>query len=61
MRVVFLRDRNFTPPEQRGITVAYKAGMELTIKRAWGEQLVADGDAREVAPPRRRPAEASDV
>lgn len=55
MRVRFKRDRNWTPPEQRGITVAYKAGMELTIKRAWGEQMKADGDLEEIDPPARDP------
>ncbi|WP_312814445.1 hypothetical protein [Brevundimonas sp.] len=51
MRVRFLRDRNWTPPERRGITIAYKKGMEQTVKREWGEQMVADGDAEEIAPP----------
>ncbi|MGH7020672.1 MAG: hypothetical protein ACREEY_12355 [Brevundimonas sp.] len=53
MRVRFLRDRNWTPPERRMITVAYKAGMELTVRRAWGEQMVADGDAEEIEAPGR--------
>lgn len=53
MHVRFLRDRNWSPPEERRITVAYKQDMELTVKRAWGEQLVADGDAVEITPPRR--------
>lgn len=53
MRVRFKRDRNWTPPEERRITVAYKQGMELTIKRAWGEQMVNDGDAEEIDAPRR--------
>lgn len=55
MRVRFERDRNWTPPEERRITVAYKQGMELTLKRAWGEQMVKDGDAVEVEPPARDP------
>lgn len=53
MRVRFKRDRNWTPPEERRITVAYKQGMELTIKRTWGEQMVKDGDAEEIDAPRR--------
>lgn len=53
MRVRFKRDRNWTPPEERRITVAYKLGMELTIKRTWGEQMEAEGDLEEIdAPPR---------
>lgn len=53
MRVRFLKDRNWTPPEERRITVAYKAEMELTVKRAWGSQMVADGDAEAIAAPGR--------
>lgn len=53
MRVRFKRDRNWTPPEERRITVAYKAGWEGTIKRAWGEQMKTDGDLEEVDPPAR--------
>lgn len=55
MRVKFKRDRNWTPPEERRITVAYKAGWEGTIKRAWGEQMRDDGDLDEVASPARDP------
>lgn len=55
MRVRFKRDRNWTPPEERRITVAYKQGMELTIKRAWGEQMAADGDLEEIDAPSREP------
>lgn len=53
MRVKFNRDRYWTPPEERRITVAYKQGMELTIKREWGEQMKADGDLDEIGPPAR--------
>jgi len=53
MRVRFLKDRNWTPREDRRLTIAFKAGMEETVKRAWGEQMVAAGDAEEIdAPPR---------
>lgn len=55
MRVRFKRDRNWTPPKERRITVAYKKGMELTVKREWGEQMVKDGDAVKIAPPAREP------
>lgn len=55
MRVRFKRDRNWTPPEERRITVAYENGMELTVKREWGEQMVKDGDAVEIDPPVRDP------
>lgn len=53
MRVLFSRDRDFTPPEDRRMTVAYKGDREYTVKRAWGEAMVAAGDCVEVsAPPR---------
>lgn len=53
MRIRVLRDRIFVPPEDRRTSVAYKAGMELTVKREWGAALVADGDAEEITPPKR--------
>jgi hypothetical protein len=56
MRVRILRDRIYTP-EDRRTSVAYKAGSELTVKREWGERLVADGDAEELPTPRREKAE----
>ena len=55
MRVRFLKNRNWTPPEERRITVAYKKGMELTVKREWGERMVKDGDAVEIDAPVRDP------
>lgn len=56
MRVKFKRDRNWTPPEERRITIAYKDGWEGTIKRSWGEQMRDDGDLEEVDPqPRAEP------
>lgn len=53
MRVRILRDRDLTPSEERRITVAYRQGMELTVKRDWGEAMVADGDAEEIEAPAR--------
>lgn len=49
MRVRFLRDRDFTRPDNRRVTTAYKAGDEATFRREWGEALVARGDAVEIA------------
>ena len=48
MRVKFLRDRDWTPAEDRRRIGVSAAGSEETIKRSWGEQLVADGDAEEI-------------
>lgn len=60
MRVRFLRDRDWDVPEAVRTTIAYKAGMEETVKRAWGEQMEADGDAEEIdAPPRSADEKAS--
>ncbi|MGH6979041.1 MAG: hypothetical protein ACRED4_07100 [Brevundimonas sp.] len=53
MRVRMKRTRNFTPPEERRITVKYREKQEYTVKREWGEALVADGDAVEIEPPKR--------
>lgn len=53
MRVKFRRERNWTPPEERRITVKYRAGQEYTVKRDWGIALVAAGDAEEVDAPGR--------
>jgi hypothetical protein len=54
VRVRILRDRRFAPPEYRGrVSVHYTAGLELTVKRAWGAALVAAGDALELEPPPR--------
>ena len=55
MRVRMKRTRNFTPPEERRITVKYREKQEYTVKREWGEALVADGDAVEIDPPARDP------
>ena len=49
MRIRILRDRLFTPPNTvPRISVRYPAGLETTVKREWGDRLVADGDAEEV-------------
>lgn len=53
MRIHVKRKRLFVPPEDRRLTVRFEAGSEVTTKRAWGDQLVADGDAEEVASPGR--------
>lgn len=53
MRVCILRDRRFVPPGLHRISVHYLPGMELTVRRAWGDLLVAAGDAIEIDPPAR--------
>lgn len=55
MRVKFRRDRDWTPPEDHRITVAYKQGWEGTIKRSWGQAMQAAGDLEEIDPPAAEP------
>lgn len=52
MRIEVLRDRILTPADRR-TSVKFKAGWIGTTKRAWGDQLVADGDAVELMSPSR--------
>lgn len=48
MRVKFSRDYDYTPSAERRVTIAYKAGMEITVKREAGEAAVKAGAAEEV-------------
>ena len=57
MRIKMLRTRNFTMPEDRRLTTKYLVDQEYTVKRNHGAEMVTDGDAKEVRPPR-RPAKA---
>lgn len=50
MRVRFTHDYDYTPSGERRVTIAYKAGQELTVKREAGEAAVAAGKAVEIAP-----------
>lgn len=51
MYLRFLEDFDFKPT--RSTTIAYKAGMELTVRRLCGEQAVALGKAVELPAPAR--------
>lgn len=55
MRVKMMKTRNWIPPEERRITVKYRARQEYTVKREWGDDMVAAGDAFEVEAPARDP------
>lgn len=56
MRIRMKATHNFTPPEQRGITVKYLEGEEYTVKREWGAEMVKRDVASEVpAPSRTKP------
>jgi len=48
MRVRFTHDFDYKPTAQS--TIAYKAGMEETVKRECAEQAIAAGKAEEVKP-----------
>ena len=48
MRVKFSKDYDYTPSGERRVTIAYKAGMELTVKREAGEAAIAAHCAAEV-------------
>jgi hypothetical protein len=45
MRVRFTSSFDWTPPEDRRITLAFKAGAELTVRRECGKDAVAAGKA----------------
>jgi hypothetical protein len=50
MRVRFIADYDYTPSRERRVTIAYKAGSELTVKREAGEAAIAAGAAEEIRP-----------
>ena len=46
MRVTFLRDFDWKPPEKKGrITIAYKAGMCLLVRKLCAADAIAAGAA----------------
>jgi hypothetical protein len=51
MRIRVLRDRRLVPPNTHNIAVQFTKGGEHTVKREWGDILVADGDAEEIEAP----------
>ena len=58
MRIKMLKTHNFVPPEERRMAVKYLEGGEYTVKRAWGEAMVAEKVAKEVKAPRKPEADA---
>lgn len=53
MRIRMKATHNFTPADERRITVKYREGQEYTVKRDWGAAMVKGGVAVSVkAPPR---------
>ena len=49
MRITMTKNRFWTPPEDRRQSFDYLAGKAYTVKREWGEAMVAEGVAKEVA------------
>ena len=46
MRVTFLRDFDWQPPERKGrVTIAYKAGMCLLVRKICAADAIAAGAA----------------
>ncbi|MUO77913.1 hypothetical protein GOZ78_03240 [Agrobacterium vitis] len=58
MRVRFLEDFDFKPT--RATTIAYQAGMEVTVLKRCGEQAVAAGKAVELPKPPRETSGGAD-
>ncbi|MGV2107536.1 hypothetical protein ACQZ4X_15875 [Agrobacterium vitis] len=58
MRVRFLEDFDFKPV--RATTIAYRAGMEVTVLKRCGERAVAAGKAVELPKPPRETVGGSD-
>ncbi len=50
-RVRFLDDFDYKPTPMS--TIAYKAGMEMTVKRECADEAIANGKAVEIDPPRK--------
>jgi hypothetical protein len=58
MRIRILREqRSFTPADNPRARVHLPKGLECTVRRAWGDQLVEAGDAEELDPPNRKAGE----
>lgn len=49
MRVTFLRDFDWQPPERNGrVTIAYKAGMCLLVRKICAADAIAAGAAQQL-------------
>lgn len=54
MRVRFTDDYDYVPSGHPRVLIAYRKGMDLTVKREAGEAAVAAGKAVEIKAPRRK-------
>lgn len=57
MRVRYLRDFDFTPPEDRRVTWTKRGGIEETVRRTHGRRMIAEENAVEVKTPPRAKAQ----
>lgn len=55
-RVKFIKDFDYKPLPQ--VTIAYKAGMELTVKRECADRAIALGKAKPVSGPKKEAGDA---
>lgn len=53
MWVRIIRERRFMVPNDQRVWIHYTVGLEISIKRAWGEALIRDGDAVAIPTPAR--------
>jgi hypothetical protein len=53
MRILMKRTRNFVTPEDRRVTIKYRADGEYTVRREHGEEMVEAGEAVEIEAPAR--------
>lgn len=58
-RVRFTDDFDYRPT--RVSTIAYKKGMELTVRRECADEAIAKGKAVDIDPPRRETAKPSET
>lgn len=56
MRIRMLKTRLFRVPSNRRKSYEYKENRAYTVKREWGDEMVAAGEAEGVATPARAPA-----
>jgi len=55
MWVRIVRERSFYPLPTHRVLIRFRPGEVVSVRRAWGEALIADGDAVLVPTPRRLP------
>lgn len=54
MKVKFIANFDWSPPEKPRVTIAYKKGMVMAVRRVCADEAIAKGKAIEVKNERRR-------